>query len=93
MLKDPSVTAGLRWRSGDISDRIDRQNIIPKVKPMPTLLTAPPLRSLMMLAPVRQDEPECANELRCVFFAVARHAFRLSIKIEIRLANALDGSA
>ena len=40
-----------------------------------------------------KDEPECANEFRRVFFAVPHHAFRLSIKIEIRLANALDGSA
>jgi hypothetical protein len=34
-----------------------------------------------------------ANEFRRVFFAVPDHPFRLSIKIEIRLANALDGSA
>lgn len=40
-----------------------------------------------------KDEPEYANEFRRVFFAVPDHAFRLSIKIEIRLANALDGSA
>jgi len=57
-LSDVEKSECLCWiemRSRDIFDRIDhRQNIIPKVKPMPTLVIAPPLTSLMMIAPVRQ---------------------------------------
>ena len=40
-----------------------------------------------------KDEREGPNELRDLFSTFSHQTFRLPMKIEMRLANALDGSA
>lgn len=82
-------------RCGDISDRIDHRQ-----DNQPESHTDADTSDCVTTDIVNndcsrpgKDESECADEFGRIFPALVHHVFRLSIKIEIRLANALDCSA